>query len=324
MAVNPSGARGLSEVDGVISKWEEDVKTLDLQFKETLTDPMKMAIFTNMMPSVIQDYIYTHVDAKWGEAKYDELRDKVKAMVSNKLASSMGPAPMDMGGVDGRAAMQDGDDEDDAWYDEELGYYVQAMSSVKCWSCGKDGHLAKDCYSSPKGKSKGKGNFPSHRVQPLHFGSKTQKGKGEKGKGKGKGGFQCSCWNCGAFGHSASRCTSTAAASAVETAPEAPEVVVGSVYTDGWVMAVNGVELQPVAKFAPSLAPDTNTAFVVQPLNFVSKNSFGALASEEDCASPTSQRLKQCSSALQSRPRRRRRCDSARAKMVVARPSLTH
>ena len=50
MAVNPSGARGLSEVDGVISKWEEDVKTFDLQCKETLTDPMKKAIFTKMMP----------------------------------------------------------------------------------------------------------------------------------------------------------------------------------------------------------------------------------------------------------------------------------
>ena len=87
--VNPLRANELSEVDGVVSKWEESTNMLSAQFGETLSDKMQMAIFTNMMPSVIQDYIYTHVDKK---TSYEEMKDKVKAMVSNKLASNMAPA----------------------------------------------------------------------------------------------------------------------------------------------------------------------------------------------------------------------------------------
>ena len=39
-----------AEYDGVVSKWEENAKMLSEHFQESLSDKMKMAIFTNMMP----------------------------------------------------------------------------------------------------------------------------------------------------------------------------------------------------------------------------------------------------------------------------------
>ena len=96
--VNPSKVKDLTEIEAGITKWEEKCKMLAGQFGEKISDRMAMAILTNMMPSSIQDYMYTHADM---DPKYEELKEKVRAMVSNKIANNMGPAPMDVGGVGG-------------------------------------------------------------------------------------------------------------------------------------------------------------------------------------------------------------------------------
>ena len=92
-AVNPPRAKDLNEVETAIAKWEEKVKALALQFSQELPERLKMAVLTSLVPGSVQDYVYTFVDET---TKYEELREKVRLLVSNKIAVNTGPKPMEV------------------------------------------------------------------------------------------------------------------------------------------------------------------------------------------------------------------------------------
>ena len=91
---NPPKIKEMKDIETHMNKWEEKVKVLEKQFKETLSNNMRIAIYTNMLPMTIQDYIYTNVGK---ETKFEDLKEKIKSMVGNKLAADSGPTPMDIG-----------------------------------------------------------------------------------------------------------------------------------------------------------------------------------------------------------------------------------
>ena len=160
-----------------------------------------------MMPMVIQDYIYGHVEK---DVPYEELRDKAQAMVGNKLATAMGPSPMDIGEVNWQPAEAN---------TEEGDYSVDAVwPGAQCHNCGGYGHFARDC--PPKGLGKG-GNKGF-----VKGGAKGSGTGGFKGNDKGAGkhasaakalvkaedeedrealqtSCQGNCWKCGRAGHQA-------------------------------------------------------------------------------------------------------------------------
>ena len=147
-AVNPTQVKELNDIEVRVNAWEDELRTLQLQYGEALSPFMKIAVFTNMMPTTIQDYIYGHVEK---DVPYEELRDKVQAMVGNKIATTMGPAPMDVGAVAwqptaGEASADDGGE-----------WGVDAVwPSTQCHQCWGYGHLARDCPTKGPGKG-GKG-----------------------------------------------------------------------------------------------------------------------------------------------------------------------
>ena len=94
--IGPPKIKELSNFETSVTTWEEKVKRLTAQFDEKLSDNMKIAIFTNMMPGSLQDYIYIHTEK---DCKYEDVREKVGALVSNKVAANTGPTPMDVGDV---------------------------------------------------------------------------------------------------------------------------------------------------------------------------------------------------------------------------------
>jgi len=272
-AINPPKVKELGDLETAINRWDDKVKRLQKQFGEEVGNKMKIAIFTNMLPSSIQDYVYTNVE---DDTKYETLRDKVTSMVSNKIAASTGPAPMDVGRVDWGA---------DDLYCGECEYEVDAVGAhTQCYKCGGYGHLARDCATPVEAKGKGKGKKGDSWGKGGKGGD--GKGKGADGKGKGNqywskgagkgqggagkagGGYQGTCWKCGQVGHKAAECwvRTAAAVETEETEKEEAEVELGGVWMIGQVEA----EPMKVPVRAPGFRPTT-----VQ-------NRFSLLAVEEE------------------------------------------
>ena len=104
----PPKVKDLKDFDGYVMAWEAKTKKLKDLFREELYNGMRVAIFTNMLPTSMQDHIYTSID---NEATYETIRDKMRSWVSDKVVQS-GPMPMDVG------EMADGEEE--PWEDTEV------------------------------------------------------------------------------------------------------------------------------------------------------------------------------------------------------------
>jgi len=270
---NPPKILDLKRAEAELDKWEELVKTLKRDFGEKFSDTVKVGIVATMMPISVQELIYQSVGKT---ADYDQVIQKVRAVVSNKVAmmAGNGPTPMDVGEV-----WDHGEPTCRQCYDDEQEGDVGAVSAnTQCHGCGGWGHLKRDCPSvgvtrNPKGKGKGKG-------LAQEWGKGTPKGSGGapgKGAPKGapKGSFKGSCFVCGKPGHRATECQ-VRHANAVDGGHEEGEnEEIGGVWTIG---AVD--EMKP--KLAPAkmaVPPGLGSARLPQSR---SRNSFQALAEPDE------------------------------------------
>ena len=131
---SPQKVKELKDIEIALNKWEDKVKIMDKEFKESFKDPIKIAIMTNMMPITVQDYVYTNITK---ESTYREVVDKIRVLVSNKVAMAMGPAPMDIGEVQERQQFQQSHqhDHDDKLHGGSVDDIGAAGMHVKCHQC---------------------------------------------------------------------------------------------------------------------------------------------------------------------------------------------
>ena len=229
---NPQHVKDVKDVEMALNRWEGKVKILQKEFNEQVGDKMKIAIMTSMLPTVIQDYIYTNITEK---TLFGDILEKVRSWVGNRVAMMGGPTPMDIGEVEewGEADHDDGD--------------VMAVGAwTKCHRCEGWGHMQRECPTQPKGKGKGKephtqdgkgmqkGYYGYNRGGQKGFKGESKGGKGPKGGGKG---YQGTCWRCGQVGHKSPECTSAQANNVHEETEEA-EIggvwMIGHIETEGW------------------------------------------------------------------------------------------
>ena len=163
------------------------------------------------------------------DSSYREIVDKIRVLVSNKVAMNMGSAPMDIGGVQERSGQPERNDE---LHGDDIG---AVGMHIKCHQCEGWGHYQRDCPSKGKGKGKGapggqagKGfqEFPSYQ-------NRFQKGGGKTGKAASKG-YQGKCFTCGLIGHKAAEFR-VRQANAIEENENSDEVEVGGVWMIGAV-----------------------------------------------------------------------------------------
>ena len=121
----PMKVKDSKDLPNEIEKWEGRLLNLQREYKETLSERMKVAAITSMCPPDIQDVIFQRGD---NLDEYLKVRDQIKTLVVNRGSRIGGPVPMDIG-----AATQE---QQEQWEEQE--YNVDAVGvSTQCYKCGR-------------------------------------------------------------------------------------------------------------------------------------------------------------------------------------------
>ena len=187
--VNPSKVKKLAEAPGMIERWEHDVRRLQADYQENLSDGLKCGILLEMVPNEVTEFMTQRVSE---EDTYEDTKEAILRYIEAK-ADFGGPAPMDL----------------NVFAPKEPCYHNQeawpSFATCEVQQQQQQQQQQQDQQNNP------------NRIDELMVASqKGGKGKnGWQGQGGAKGGgwgtgaggsFQGACNLCGEWGHRASAC----------------------------------------------------------------------------------------------------------------------
>ena len=156
---NPTRAKKLNEVTGIVEKWEMNIRRLEADFKEVFSNGLESGILVEMMPSDVAEYLSQKIS---DSDQHEEVKEVILQKGKGKGVEIYGYC--NSCGAWGHRAVD-----------------CPGKTSMRCFHCGQNGHRLSECPvkdTELKGKGKGK------------FGKGNNKGKGQfKGsdfKGSGK------------------------------------------------------------------------------------------------------------------------------------------
>ena len=163
------------EFEDNLGLWELDIKDYESVSSETLSGNIKMQILIDAAPAAIKTQLHLGSYASFAEVKRAVLEyliatrslDAAAPRMNLHGGSSGGAEPMDIGALTGNG---------------------QGRSKPVCHTCGRPGHLARDCWQAASGDDgRGKGGKSMDGKGKSRDGKGKEKGGKGKHKGKGKG-----------------------------------------------------------------------------------------------------------------------------------------
>ena len=174
--LNPAKIMDAKKADVAIDVWEDKIAKLSIEYGETVTHKVKVAVLYSMLPKDLQEKVLDKCAVSWDRAKeadamtiFSKIKEEVKNIAKSRRDMST-PRPME---VDKVWAEQPWDDD----YDEDQDEHHEDEGEVNY--VGKGGH---------KGKGKGKGAAYSCGEMGRRAAECPNEGKGKGRQGKGKGG----------------------------------------------------------------------------------------------------------------------------------------
>ena len=129
------------DVHTQVNKWEGQINMLERDYKETVSDMMKIGLLIHMMPDELQDSILQHADRL---REYRLVKEKAVNLVDAR-ARLRDPNAMDVG-----YAGYCRECEEETHY-EDVGAVGEASADRQCFRCGGYGHVVAGC-ATPKGQ----------------------------------------------------------------------------------------------------------------------------------------------------------------------------
>lgn len=176
--LNPPRAT-IPTMRSAIDKLEADIVEYESRGQPKPSDETLRAILLAMVPENLEEHLELNIQRF---DTYKKMRAEVVSFLEQKASKALvddgGAAPMELDYVGGQGKGGKGQGKPN-------------LSQVRCHTCGKLGHMAKDCWQkgskgSPSSGSNSKG-YPKGSSKGFKGKSKDKGGKKGKGKGKMKG-----------------------------------------------------------------------------------------------------------------------------------------